>query len=180
MNLLIAAVQVALAAFLLAAAVLKLVVRTDLVVAAARLGVPRPWLLGWRGRLLRPALIAIELLLATGLMLPATARTAASAAAVMLVGFAALMVRAVRRGETGDCGCFGATGRIGWTAVVRNALAGAAALAVAVLGVDPRLSRIQIVIMLAATLTAAAASIVAALVRARRTPTRDHAAQSVV
>jgi hypothetical protein len=180
MNLLIAAVQVALAAFLLAAAVLKLVVRTDLVVAAARLGVTRPWLLGWRGRLLRPALVAIELLLAAGLMLPATARTAAAAAAVMLVGFAALMARAVRRGETGDCGCFGATGRIGWTAVVRNALAGAAALAVAVLGVDPRPPRIQIVIMLTATLAIAAASIVTALVRDRRTRMTDHIVNSSV
>ena len=73
MNVPVDAVRVGLAAFLLAAAVLKLLVRTDLVAAAARLGVPRTWLLGWRDRSLRPGLIAIEVLLATGLVLPATA-----------------------------------------------------------------------------------------------------------
>jgi hypothetical protein len=60
MNVPVDAVRVGLAAFLLAAAVLKLLVRTDLVAAAARLGVPRTWLLGWRGRSLRPALVWVE------------------------------------------------------------------------------------------------------------------------
>jgi hypothetical protein len=180
MNVPVDAVRVGLAAFLLAAAVLKLLVRTDLVAAAARLGVPRTWLLGWRGRSLRPGLIAIEVLLATGLVLPATARTTAAVAAVMFVGFAGLLSRAIARGETGDCGCFGTTGRIGWPAVVRNALAGAAALAIALLGVDLQPSRIHIMIMLIATFALTAASIVAALLRARRTRMRDHAAQSVV
>jgi hypothetical protein len=180
MNVLIDAAQVGLAAFLLAAAVLKLLVRTDLVAAAARLGVPRSWLIGWRGQSVRPALVALELLLAAGLLLPGTARTTAAVASVMLVGFAGLVARAVRRGETGDCGCFGATGRIGWSAVVRNALAGGAALAIVLLGVDQGPSQIRIVIMLAATLAIAAASIVTALVRARRMRLADHTARPSV
>jgi hypothetical protein len=104
MNMIIDTVRGALAAFLLAAAVLKLVAPTDLVAAAARLGVAQTWLLGWRGRSLRPAVVAIELLLAAGLVLPTTARAAAAVAAAMLVGFAGLLARAVQRGETGDCG----------------------------------------------------------------------------
>jgi Methylamine utilisation protein MauE len=168
MNLLIDAARVALAAFLLAAAVLKLVVRTDLVVAAARLGVPRTWLLGWRGRSLRPALVSVELLLAAGLMLPATARIAAAVAAVMLLGFAGLLARAVRRGETGDCGCSGTTGTVGWPAVVRNAIAGGAGLAVALLGVVSQPSSVRIVIMIAATVAVATAVIGAVQIRAKR------------
>jgi hypothetical protein len=168
MNVPVDAVRVGLAAFLLAAAVLKLLVRTDLVAAAARLGVPKTWLLGWRGRPLRPGLITIEVLLAAGVVLPATARMAAAVAAVMFVGFAGLLARAVRRGETGDCGCFGASGRIGWPAVVRNALAGGAALAITLLGVDPGPSSVRIVIMIAATLAVATAVIVTALVGAKR------------
>jgi hypothetical protein len=169
MNVLVDAVRVGFAAFLLAAAVLKVLVRTDLVAAAARLGVPRTWLLGWRGRSLRPGLIAIEVLLATGLVLAPTARTAAAVAAVMFVGFAGLLARAIRRGETGDCGCFGTTGRIGWPAVVRNAIAGGAGLAVALLGVDPQPAPVRIVIMIAATIAGASVIIVVALTRARRT-----------
>jgi hypothetical protein len=180
MNVPVDAVRVGLAAFLLPAAVLKLLVRTDLVAAAARLGVPRTWLLGRRGQTLRPGLIAIELLLAASLVIPATARTAAAVVAVMFVGFTSLLARAVRRGETGDCGCFGTTGRIGWPAVVRNAIAGGAGLAVALLGVDLQPSGIHIVIMLTATLALTAASIVTVLVRARRTRIRGNAAQSVV
>jgi hypothetical protein len=168
MSVVVDALRAALAAFLLAAAVLKLLVRTDLVAAAARLGVPRTWLLGWRGQTLRPGLIVIELLLASGLVLPATARTAATVAAVMFVGFASLLARAVRRGETGDCGCFGTTGRIGWPAVVRNALAGGAGLVIALLGVNQQPAPVRIVIM-TATSAAALVIIVVALAQARGT-----------
>ena len=168
MNVLIDAARVGLAAFLLAAAVLKLLVRTDLVAAAVRLGVRRTWLLGWRGQSVRPALVALELLLAAGLLLPGTARTTAAVASVMLVGFAGLVARAVRRGETGHCGCFGATGRIGWSAVVRNALAGGAAFAIALLGVDSHPPGLRSVIMLTATLAVTAVAVVTVLVRARR------------
>jgi hypothetical protein len=168
MNVPVDAVRVGLAAFLLAAALLKLLVRTDLVAAAARLGVPRTWLLGWRGQTLRPGLITIELLLAAGLVLPATASSAAAVAAVMFVGFAGLLARAVRRGETGDCGCFGTTGRIGWPAVVRNAIAGGAGLAVTLLGVASQPSSVRIVIMIAATVAVATAVIAAVQARAKR------------
>ena len=166
MGTLIDAVRIALAAFLLAAAVLKVAAPRDLVAAAARLGVPRTWLLGSRARLLRPALIGIELLLAAGLLLPATARTAAAVATTMLVGFAGLLARAVRRGESGDCGCFGATGRIGWPAVVRNALAGGAGLAIALVGVaEP--PGVRLVVVVTATLAVALAAVAIVLVRAR-------------
>jgi hypothetical protein len=167
MNLLVDAVRVGLAAFLLVAAMLKLVARTDLVAAAARLGLPRTWLLGWRGQSLRPGLITIELLMAAGLVVPATARTAAAGAAVMLVGFAGLLARAVRRGETGDCGCFGPTGRIGWPAVVRNALAGGAGLAVALVGVASQPSSARVLIMISATV-ADALAVIMVLVGAKR------------
>jgi hypothetical protein len=163
---LIDAVRVALAAFLLAAAVLKVAEPRDLVAAAARLGVPRTWLLGWRGRSLRPALIGIELFLAAGLLLPATARTAATVATTMLVGFAGLLARAVRRRETGDCGCFGATGRIGWPEVVRNALAGGAGLAIALFGVEEP-PGVRLVVVVTATLAVALAAVAIVLVRAR-------------
>jgi hypothetical protein len=179
MNVPVDAVRVGLAAFLLAAAVLKLLVRTDLVAAAARLGVPKTWLLGWQGRPLRPGLITIEVLFAAGVVLPATARMAAAVAGVMFVGFAGLLARAVRRGETGDCGCFGASGRIGWPAVVRNVLAGGAALAIALLGVDPGPSSVRIVIMIAATLAVATAATVTVLVRAKHARPTGHADLSV-
>jgi hypothetical protein len=168
MNVPVDAVRVGLAAFLLAAAVLKMLVRTDLVAATARLGVPRTWLLGWRGQTLRPVLIATELLLAAGLVLPPTARTAAAVAAVMFVGFTGLLARAVRRGETGACGCFGTTGRIGWPAVLRNSLGGGVGLAVALLGVDSQPSSVRIVIMIAATVAVATAVVAAVRVRAKR------------
>ena len=174
MNVPVDAVRVGLAAFLLAAAVLKLLVRTDPVAAAARLGVPRTWLLGWRGRTVRPGLITIEVLLAAGVVLPATTRMAAAVAAVMFVGFAGLLARALRRGETGDCGCFGASGRIGWPAVVRNAIAGGASLAIALLGVVAQPPTVRIVIMIAAAVALATAVIVAALVRAKHMRTTDH------
>ena len=177
MNVPVDAIRVGLAAFLLAAAVLKLLVRTDLVAAAARLGVPKTWLLGWRGRPLRPGLITIEVLLAAGVVLPATARMAAAVAAVMFVGFTGLLARAVWRGETGDCGCFGASGRIGWPAVVRNVLAGGAGLAVALLGVVSHPSSVRVGIMMAATIAGALVIIVVALTRVRhRRPETDHPA----
>jgi hypothetical protein len=169
MNLPVDAVRVGLAAVLLAAAVLKLVAATDLVAAAARLGVPRRWLLGRRGQSLGPAASAIELLLAAGLLFPVTARTAAVAASVVLVSFAGLLARAVRRGETGDCGCFGPTGRIGWPAVVRNALAAGAGLAITVLGVNEEPAPARMVIMIAAALAGASVIIAVGLTRAQRT-----------
>ena len=119
---------------------------------------PGPGCSAGEASLLRPALVAIELLLAAGLMLPATARTAAAVAAVMLVGFAGLLARAVRRGETGDCGCFGTTGRIGWPAVVRNATRRRARLWRSLSLASTRSRRsVRIVIMLAATLAVATA-----------------------
>lgn len=73
------------------------------------------------------ALVAVELALAAGLVLAAAGRVAempiAIATAVFLGGAALLLGRAVLEGRTGErCGCFGSRGRIGWPAVVRNAV----------------------------------------------------------
>ena len=93
MNVPVDAVRVGLAAFLLATALLKLLVRTDLVAAAARLGVPRTWLLGRRGQLVRPGLIAIELLLAAGLGVNSNFLAFAGAAAVAAVLLGAIGIK---------------------------------------------------------------------------------------
>jgi hypothetical protein len=131
------ALRVAVAACFLAGALLKWSAPTDLVAAAARLGVPTGWLAGRRGRVLRPVLIGYELVLALGLCLPATARLVAWLAAVTALGFAVLLALAVRRGEEGDCGCLGgAGGSIGWPVVVRNTALGVAAVAAALRPVE--------------------------------------------
>lgn len=70
-------------------------------------------------------LVTLETALALGVGLGV--RGAAEVAAALMAVFALALVWAIQRGRAGKpCGCFGAHSRIGWAAVVRNAvLAGA-------------------------------------------------------
>jgi protein-disulfide isomerase len=124
-----------LAALLLTAVLLKIAAPGDPAAAAVRLGVPRSWIAGSRGRAVGSLLVSVESVLALGLLAPSTARAAAGATAVVLLGSGVLLARAVAGGERGECGCFGASaGRLGWPAVARNAVAALVATLVAVLG----------------------------------------------
>ncbi|MDF1585620.1 MauE/DoxX family redox-associated membrane protein [Marinimicrococcus flavescens] len=67
----------------------------------------------------------LELLLAAGLLVPATSRAAAGGVAVLLLAFAAAMAVNIRRGRVNiDCGCFMTVlrQRLSWGLVVRNLL----------------------------------------------------------
>lgn len=78
--------------------------------------------------LVRPVALSLpvaELLLAAGLMVPATGRAAAAGAVLLLLAFAAAMAVNIRRGRVDiDCGCFMTVlrQRLGWGLVVRNLL----------------------------------------------------------
>jgi uncharacterized membrane protein YphA (DoxX/SURF4 family) len=56
---------------------------------------------------LTPALPSAELVIALGLLIPATSGIAATAAIILLLIFSALMIRAMRRGQAPVCHCFG-------------------------------------------------------------------------
>lgn len=76
----------------------------------------------------------VELAVAAGLLIGATAVPAAIAAAALLAVFGAAIAVNVLRGRTWiDCGCFrnGLKQQVGWALVGRNALMAGAALAVA-------------------------------------------------
>lgn len=76
----------------------------------------------------------VEIAVAAGLLIGATAVPAALAAAALLAVFGAAIAVNVLRGRTWiDCGCFrnGLKQQIGWALVARNALMAGAALAVA-------------------------------------------------
>lgn len=80
------------------------------------------------------ALPVVELAVAAGLLIGATAVPAAIAAAALLAVFGAAIAVNVLRGRTWiDCGCFrgGLKQQVGWALVGRNALMAGAALAVA-------------------------------------------------
>ena len=71
------------------------------------------------------ALIWTELVLAAGVA--AGVDAAAYAAALMMVAFAIALLVALARGRAGaPCACFGTRSRVGWPAVARNAVLGAA------------------------------------------------------
>lgn len=80
------------------------------------------------------ALPVVELAVAAGLLIGATAVPAALAAAALLAVFGAAIAVNVLRGRTWiDCGCFrgGLKQQVGWALVARNAVMAGAALAVA-------------------------------------------------
>ena len=85
-------------------------------------------------------LVAAELAIGAGLLVPAAGQTAALAAAALLALYAGAMLAALAAGRRGiDCGCSGPAGSkpLGPSLVVRNALLVVAAL-VASLPVAPR------------------------------------------
>ena len=89
---------------------------------------------GPRGvRILAWAVPAVEALVAAGLLIDATAGTAALVGAALLIAFAAAIARALMRGTRPDCNCFGQLrpAQVGWPLLVRNALLAGAAVYVA-------------------------------------------------
>src|SRR4051812_15670375 len=118
MDALLLAARALLAAVFLTSGLAKLADRAAVGDAAAQLAVPRrltgpvAWLLG-----------PVELALAAGLLVPATAAGAAWGAVALLGVFLLLMVRPVLTGRHVECRCFGALHRsvIGWPTLARNA-----------------------------------------------------------
>lgn len=96
---------------------------------ARELGVPS--VLGWPIAIGLPLL---ELALAVGLILPATSRAAAVAAACLMTVFAAVIAVNVLRGRRVDCGCFGRlhSSGAGYPAVARNAVLASLAVMLAI------------------------------------------------
>src|SRR5947208_2942201 len=111
-------------AILAAAAVAKLVSPRRSQAALASFAPPTA-----RGPLVAWALItAVELALGAGVAAGST--QAAYAAGALMVSFAAVLVAEIWRGHAGrPCACFGARGKVGWPAVVRNVVLGALFLA---------------------------------------------------
>jgi hypothetical protein len=90
-------------------------------------------LVGWQ-RPVASAVFAAEATTAVAIAVPATGTVGLALAAVVLLGFTAAIVAALRRGETGSCNCFGAsTARLGPEHVARNLVLVAVALAGVVL-----------------------------------------------
>lgn len=83
----------------------------------------------------------IELAIAVLLVLRSTAQWASVAALVLLIGFIGAIARAMSRGETPDCNCFGAlhSAPAGGRALVRNAALALVAAFVALRGPGPSL-----------------------------------------
>ncbi|HEX7292059.1 MAG TPA: MauE/DoxX family redox-associated membrane protein [Conexibacter sp.] len=105
--------------------------RTRAALATFGLTTPRTRTLAWAGA------VAAELLLGIGVALGLTA--AAYAAAALMLGFAALLARALRSGRAGQpCGCLGARSRVTRAALARTLLLAAAfALLPSAPDVDP-------------------------------------------
>lgn len=112
--------------------------------AGGKLAAPGPFLGVVRNYRLLPEGLAepfarllpvIELVVALGLLLPATRAAAGAGAALLLLLFAAAMAANLLRGRADiDCGCFVGLMRqkIAWPLVVRNLVLAAAALLLAV------------------------------------------------
>lgn len=95
--------------------------------------------LGIRGRFgqwLTFAVPTVEILIAIGLLVPFSARTAACAAAALLVIFSAVLGKNIRLGNRPTCRCFGqlTAGKIGWGSVVRNVVLAIIGIAIAIQG----------------------------------------------
>jgi hypothetical protein len=80
------------------------------------------------------AVPVVEAALAVLLLVPATTGFAAGGALVLLLAFTGAIARALAGGRPGDCRCFGqlTAGRVGYGALVRNALLVALAATVCV------------------------------------------------
>ena len=108
-------IRLGLAAVLLLAAGLKLASPRESVAAMAVYGARRASM----RRLLWGSAVAVELVLAVGVA--AGLDLAASAAAVLMLIFAGLLVAAIAAGRAGkSCACFGPGSTLGWPAVGRN------------------------------------------------------------
>jgi hypothetical protein len=107
--------RIVLAAVLVAASAAKLVSPHSSSAALSTFGItgPRARWVAWA------ALIATELALAAGVA--AGLDAAAYLAALLMAGFGAALLAALRRGRSGaPCACFGARSTVGWPAVARN------------------------------------------------------------
>ncbi|MGO9962827.1 MAG: MauE/DoxX family redox-associated membrane protein [Acidimicrobiales bacterium] len=136
MATLVMAVRLALATVFAAASIGKLLTAqgTDLLLETFQLS-PR----------LRPAvnaLPALELAVAGTLVFPQTSRVAAAASCLLLAVFCALVARAMHRGLTGSCNCFGRlhSSKIGWSTIVRNIILASASAFIVVAPSQPRSS----------------------------------------
>ncbi len=67
------------------------------------------------------ALVGVELVAGTALVVGLWARPAAILASLMLALFAAALAQALLRGIDLECGCFGVPGRATWLTVLRDA-----------------------------------------------------------
>jgi thiol-disulfide isomerase/thioredoxin len=129
-----------------------------------------------------PPLPLIEVAAAGLLLANPAARYGAALAAVLLVGFAAGITRALARGRAPDCHCFGQlhSEPAGSEAIARNLLLAALALAVVVAPSSGRfpatfghLSEVQVALVIASVLALALALLSASLSAARRRLTKD-------
>jgi peroxiredoxin/uncharacterized membrane protein YphA (DoxX/SURF4 family) len=96
-------------------------------------------------RLIGPLLFllpAAELVVATALLFPTTARWGAAGSLVLLALFVVGLTRVLRRGESPDCHCFGQVHSkpASWVTVARNLVLALPAAYVAVAGPGPSLS----------------------------------------
>lgn len=92
------------------------------------------------GSTVAAAVLAAEIVVVAGLVLPASRAAAAGLAAFLLVMFTVAIAVNLRRGRrTIDCGCFRGLirERLGWSHVARNLLLLAAAFQVATIGPQP-------------------------------------------
>lgn len=130
MDVAVALARLALTAVFGIAAIGKLADREGTRQAVAGFGVPTDMV-----GLVALGLPVVELLIAGGLVMEASALWAAAAASALLLVFCAAIVRLLARGETPDCHCFGSlsSAPVGRNTLVRNlGLAGLAGFVTAV------------------------------------------------
>jgi peroxiredoxin len=126
--------RLCLSAVFFVAGVGKLADRSGTRQALSDFGVPR----GFAGPLVL-LLPAAELVMATALLFPTTARWGAAGSLVLLALFVVGLTRVLRRGEAPDCHCFGQVHSkpASWVTVARNFVLALPAVFVAVAGPSP-------------------------------------------
>lgn len=131
MAALLLVLRLALAGVFATAAVAKLRDRAGARGAAEQFGAP-----AWLAGPLAVMLPLVELTVAAGLVVPASAAWAAAGAALLLAVFSLAIVRVLARGEAPDCHCFGsaAAAPVGRGTLARNGALLAAAVFVAAAG----------------------------------------------
>jgi peroxiredoxin len=122
------AARTCLAAIFLFAAVMKLVAPARTWDAMSDFGVPRAF-----AGLTAGAVVIAELLVATALVIPSSARWGAIAAFGLLAAFSAAVAVALKRGDSVACNCFGSLTEqpVGRATLVRNACLAAVAVFIA-------------------------------------------------